>query len=324
MIGKSLVALCIVATSLVANAGDADDALHWLNRMVTAARQLNFSGTFTYISGERLETVRIAHVAGESGEIERLETLDGSPREVIRREGEVRCVLPKLKTVIIDRQASRRTFPGRLPMSVSTLSEHYRIAKGAESRVAGRTSQIVMLEPRDNLRYGHQLWADAESGLLLKARMVDEGGELIEQFAFNEVQIGGEIDPSLLQARYNAAPDWRILNAHGNDTKAQEIGWQLTDALPGYRLMSSIRREVGVDGHEALHLVYSDGLTSISVFIEPDTGAPHPGSDAKGFLSAGSIGVYARAVDGQRLTVLGEAPREALRRLGDGMTMVPQ
>ena len=324
MIRRSLVALCIVATSLVAAADDGNDALQWLNRMVTAARQVDFSGTFTYISGKRLETMRIAHVSGASGEIERLETLDGSPREVIRRQGEVRCVLPNLKTVIIDREASRRTFPGRLPMAVAALEEHYRIAKGELSRVAGRQSQIVTLEPRDNLRYGHQLWADVESGLLLKARMVNDAGELVEQFAFNEVQIGGEIDPQLLQARFEAAPDWRILNARGNDTSEKDIGWHLTDALPGYRLMSSIRREVGERGHEALHLVYSDGLTSISVFIEPDTGATHPGSDAKGFLSAGSIGVYARSVSGQRLTVLGEAPREALRRLGDGMAMVAQ
>ena len=309
MISRSLVALCIVATSLVASADEGNDALQWLNRMVNAARQVDFSGTFTYISGKRLETMRIAHVSGADGEIERLETLDGSPREVIRREGEVRCVLPNLKTVIIDREASRRTFPGRLPMAVAALEEHYRIAKGSLSRVAGRQSQIVTLEPRDNLRYGHQLWADVDSGLLLKARMVDESGELIEQFAFNEVQIGGEIDPQLLQARFEAAPDWRVLNARGNDTSKQDIGWHLTDALPGYRLMSSIRREVGDRGHEALHLVYSDGLTSISVFIEPDTGATHPGSDAKGFLSAGSIGVYARSVSGQRLTVLGEAPQ---------------
>ncbi len=324
MIFRSLIALCIVATSFVARADDGDDALKWLNRMVTAARQVDFAGTFTYISGKRLETMRIAHVAGASGEVERLETLDGSPREVIRRHGEVRCVLPNLKTVIVDRHASRRTFPGRLPMTVATLEEHYRVGKGAISRVAGRQSQIVTLEPRDDLRYGHQLWADVESGLLLKARMVDESGEVVEQFAFNEVQIGGKIDPQLLQARYEAAPDWRILNARGNETTEQHIGWHLTDALPGYRLMSSIRREIGDRGHEALHLVYSDGLTSISVFIEPDTGAPHPGSDAKGFLSAGSIGVYARTVSGQRLTVLGEAPREALRRLGDGMAMVSQ
>ena len=322
MISKSLVALCIVATSLSARADDGSDALQWLNRMVSAARQVDFSGTFTYISGKRLETMRIAHVTGASGEIERLETLDGSPREVIRRQGEVRCVLPNLKTVIIDRHANRRTFPGRLPAAVATLGEHYRIAKGEISRVAGRKSQIVTLDPRDNLRYGHQFWADVESGLLLKARMVNDAGDLVEQFAFNEVQIGGDIDPKLLEARYDAAPDWRILNARGDEARDQDVGWQLTDALPGYRLMSSIRREVGDRGHEALHLVYSDGLTSISVFIEPDDVAPHPGSDAKGFLSAGSIGVYARTVSGQRLTVLGEAPREALRRIGDGMAMV--
>ncbi|WP_246116337.1 MucB/RseB C-terminal domain-containing protein [Denitromonas halophila] len=303
-----------------ASAGPENDALSWMNRMAGAAQKVNFSGTFSYLSGKRLETLRIAHVTGPEGDVERIETLDGNPREVIRTNSEVRCVLPDLKTVIIDRIGNRRAFPARLPVAVAALNEYYRIFRGDMSRVAGRKAQLIILEPRDNLRYGHQLWADEESGLLLKARLLDGNGELIEQFAFNEIRIGGDIDPDLLKQKYAVADDWQTVNAKGDEASADASAWQLGDMLPGYRLVSTVRRSVGAHGQSVLHMVVSDGLANISVFVEP---AQSP-DDSAGFMDAGSIAVYARNVAGHRLTVLGEAPNEALRRVGDSMTAANQ
>ncbi|QID19782.1 siderophore-interacting protein [Nitrogeniibacter mangrovi] len=311
-----LVVLAGWTTPVVAQGSD--DALGWLERMAGAARQLNYVGTFTYLSDQRFETMRIAHALRGDGEVERLETLDGSPREVIRKNGEVRCVLPGLKTVIIDRQGRRRAFPGRLPVSVGQLGEHYRFVKGAEGRVAGRMSQSVRLEPLDNLRFGHELWADLETGLLLKARVLDEKGKVVEQFVFNDVHIGGDVDAAQLQGQYDAGSDWHVVNARGNEAEVASVHWTLSEVVPGYRLVSTVRRAVTGESNDVLHMVYSDGLAHISVFIEPaskgDEQAP-----ATGFLTAGSIGVYARNYAGYRLTVLGEAPKEALRRVGDGM-----
>jgi sigma-E factor negative regulatory protein RseB len=320
MMRQTLVAVVLLLSSWTAMAADnADDAIAWLERMSGAARQLNYTGTFTYLSDQRFETMRIAHTVRANGEMERLETLDGSPREVIRQNGEVRCVLPGLKTVIIDRQGRRRAFPGRLPVAVSQLSEHYRIAKGEIGRVAGRSSQIIRLEPLDDLRYGHELWADVDTGLLLKARMLDEHGKVVEQFVFNEVAVGGDVDPERLKARYDAGDDWNVVNARGSDADVGPVRWALAEMVPGYRLVSTVKRAVTGEATDVLHLVYSDGLAHISVFIEPVPSGEAP--EAAGFLSAGSIGVYARNYGGYRLTVLGEAPREALRRVGDGMVL---
>ncbi len=296
------------------------DALSWMNRMAGAAQKVNFSGTFSYLSGKRLEALRIAHRVGPDGEVERIETLDGNPREVIRTNSEVRCVLPDLKTVIIDRIGNRRAFPARLPVAVAALNEYYRISRGDMSRVAGRKAQLIILEPKDKLRYGHQLWADVESGLLLKARLLDGNGELIEQFAFNEIRIGEDIDPVLLKQKYAVADDWQTVNAMGDEASADTAGWHLGDMLPGYRLVSTVRRSVGAQGQSVLHMVVSDGLANISVFVEPD----QSNDETAGFMDAGSIAVYARNVAGHRLTVLGEAPNEALRRVGDGMSVVKQ
>lgn len=319
MMLRSLLAVWLLLVSATALAVEHDeDALMWLQRMSSAAKQLNYSGTFTYLSDQRFETMRIAHAMRADGEYERLETLDGSPREVIRKNGEVRCVLPGLKTIIIDRQGQRRSFPGRLPVSVSQLAEHYRIIKGEQGRVAGRVAQLVQLEPLDELRFGHELWADQSTGLLLKARMLDEQGRVVEQFVFNDLDIGDHVDAALLKARYDAGDDWHVVNARASQTGQASSGWKLSDTLPGYRLVSTVKRTVAGDADDVLHLVFSDGLAHISVFIEPESDSEATGS---GFLASGSIGVYVRRDQGYRLTVLGEAPREALRRIGDGMVL---
>jgi sigma-E factor negative regulatory protein RseB len=320
MMRRFFLAVVMSLSAWTAIAADGSvDAIGWLERMATAARQFNYTGTFTYLSDQRFETMRIAHAVRANEEVERLETLDGSPREVIRQNGEVRCVLPSLKTVIIDRQGGRRAFPGRLPMAVGQLTEHYRIVRGETGRVAGREAQIIGLEPLDELRFGHQLWADVETGLLLKARVLDEHGKVVEQFIFNDIHVGGNVDPAQLKARYDAGDDWNVVNARGSDADVGHVRWALGEMVPGYRLVSTVKRAVTGEAENVLHLVYSDGLAHISVFIEP--AAAGEATDASGFLTAGSIGVYARNHAGYRLTVLGEAPREALRRVGDGMVL---
>lgn len=293
------------------------DPLSWLGRIASAGQRLNYSGTFIYQAGSNFETSRIAHVVDASGEHERLEVLDGSPREVIRSNNEVRCILPDQKTVIIDRTGGRRSFPARLPVSFTGLAENYRISLGAAGRVAGLDAQLVLLEPKDNLRYGHMLWAEVNSGLLMKARMVDESGAVIEQFTFTDVKIGGAAGEEALQRRHADKTQWRVVTANGEEIRPEESAWTLTAALPGYALKSVMRRPLGVDQGEILHYVFSDGLASISVFIEP----MGPNGEKEGFapFANGPINIYRKMLNGYLITALGEVPFEAIKRLGDGV-----
>ena len=294
------------------------DPLSWLGRIATAGQRLNYSGTFIYQSGKNFETSRIVHMADANGEHERLEVLDGSPREVIRTNSEVRCVLPDQKTVIVDRPGGRRAFPSRLPASFAGLAENYRIRKGEVGRVAGLEAQLVVLEPKDDLRYGYQLWAELQSGLLLKARTVDERGEIIEQFTFSDVKIGGDIGSEAFRPRYAKDGEWRVVHANGVEVGRDESGWRLNAPLTGFSLMSIVRRPLGRDRGEALHLVYSDGLAAVSVFIEPADGAHAP----IGPLASGAINIYKRMVGQHLVTALGEVPLRTVQRLGDGIEPV--
>jgi len=294
------------------------DPLSWLGRIESAGQRLNYSGTFIYQSGKNFETSRIVHVADPAGgERERLEVLDGSPREVIRNNGEVRCVLPDQKMVIVGQPGGQRAFPSRLPASFGGLAENYRIRKGEIGRVAGLEAQLIVLEPKDDLRYGHLLWAELQSGLLLKARTIDQNGEIIEQFTFSDVKIGGEIGSDALKPRYTKHSDWRVVQAHGVEVSREEIGWTLNAPVPGFSLTSVVRRPLGRDRGEGLHLVFSDGLAAISVFVEP-AGA---NGAALGTvpMATGAVNMYKRVVDGHMITALGEVPLDTVRRVGDGI-----
>lgn len=270
---SAVLAICAALMQAPVIAESPNDPLSWLGRMATAGQRLNYSGTFIYQSGKNFETSRIAHMSDANGEHERLEVLDGSPREVIRSNSEVRCVLPDQKTVIVDRPGTRRAFPSRLPVAFGGLAENYRIRKGSVGRVAGLDAQQIILEPKDDLRFGYQLWAELQSGLLLKARTVDDRGEIVEQFTFSDVRIGGEIGSDAFRSRITKSSDWRIVHANGIEVRKEESGWALNAPLAGFSLVSVMRRPLGRDRGEALHMVYSDGLASISVFIEPNDGA---------------------------------------------------
>lgn len=320
---NAIAALALCAWLIPAALADTTrESLEWLGRMATAGQRLNYTGTFIYQAGRDFETSRITHKVDANGEHERLEVLDGSPREVIRSNNQVQCVLPDQKLVIVDQGSARRAFPARLPASYSGVAENYRVTLGESGRVAGLEARQIVLEPKDGLRFGHLLWADVATGLLLKARMIDDQGEVIEQFTFTDVNIGGEIEMSEIEPRFITNDQWKIISARGDDVRPESKGWVLEPPLAGYALKSVVRRPLGQGRKEILHIVYSDGLAAISVFIEPtDSDSGHNGI---GTLATGPINIYKRVVGEHVITVLGEVPVAAVRQVGDGMVQVVQ
>lgn len=293
------------------------DGLYWLGRVVTAAHKLNYSGTFSYRNGGIEETSRITHLAEPGGELERLEVLDGSPRELIRNNDEVKCYLPESRTLIIDKRAQRRTFPALLPASLSGLVDHYAIRKGPHGRVAEHESQIIFLEPKDDLRYGQQLWIDVNSGLLLKVSLMNDRNQAVETFAFTQLQIGGNIERELLKSKYvTQSSKWRVQHVHSPESRAEDGIWQFNVELPGFRKLTSLKRQMRADGTESSHVVFSDGLAAISVFIEA-----LPEKPDLGMLSMGAINVYRRSAGDHLLVVMGEVPQATIKKLGDGIEL---
>lgn len=295
----------------------AGDGMILLQRAAVAAERLNFEGTFVYRSGARSETSRIAHTVSGGREMERVEVLDGSPREVIREGGDVKCFLPDEKLLIVEKGARARSFPALLPRGLGSLGDHYMARRAGQERVAGLEAQRVRLDPRDVFRYAHEFWIEPGSGLLLRAGLIDDRGEILENLGFTQVRIGDDIDPSRLKPRFAGDRNLRVQQVRTREVRPEDEGWAFRQSLPGFRRVAAMRREAQGSAPESLHVVYSDGLAAISVFIER-LGEASDGIE-NGLASMGPLSVYRRQADGHRLLVMGEVPAAAVKRLGDGI-----
>jgi sigma-E factor negative regulatory protein RseB len=294
-----------------AQAQVAPEALEWLKRIYQATESLSYSGTIVYQQGDRTETSRIARRAGAGG-VEKLEILDGAPREVLRTRDEVRCYLPESRTVKVDRRSDPRTFPTLLPEHVGGLAEHYEITLGGTRRIADYDCQAILLTPRDDLRYGYALWADTRTAMLLRAQTFKRGGELVEQFTFAQLTIGNVPRERLRPPR--GARDWRVEQAAVAPADFAQSGWRIGAELPGFRKIVEVRRMLR-DAQPVGQIVYSDGIAAVSIFIEPISGRPGP--KQIGLAGLGAVNVYTREVADHLVTVVGEAPAASVQRIAD-------
>ena len=302
----------VFVLALAASAARADDAMQWLARAAHAARELDYAGTIVYQIGPRVESSRITHLNDGGREFSKLVNLDGPAREVVRRDGEVRCYYPDAKLMRIEPGTFRNVFPSLLPEQQQSLSRFYDFRMLGEDRVGGRPVQVVVFEPKDGLRYGHRFWSDAKTGLLIKARVVNERGDGVEQFAFSDLTINAPIDHSMVAPSWpTVPPDWQVLENGGGDVVPQDTGWSVTRVPPGFTKIVEGFRKLRGRRERVAHLVFSDGLVSISVFVEPLMASSSPA----GFLRQGGLNVYSLKQDDHLITVMGETPGATVRQI---------
>jgi len=313
----SILLLGLTAPVLAAEPATTQEALAWLKKMASASRGLNYSGTFVYQHGGGNETSRIVHfVNSAGGEFEKLETLDGPAREVLRTNDQVTCYLPDTKTVIIEKRSKRR-FPALLPEQLSGVPDNYAVRVAGRDRVAGYDCQVLVLEPKDKLRYGHQFCAETESGLPLRARTLGDQALPVESFAFTEVKIGGSFSRDQVRSRYAAkSRDWKVdHSALAISDIPADTGWVLTQQPAGFRKLTELKRSIAGRAAMVSHIVYSDGVAAVSVFIEP-----LPKSRPQQSLShQGAVNSYVRLVADHMVTVLGEAPAATVMQIANSL-----
>jgi sigma-E factor negative regulatory protein RseB len=304
-----LVLGCLPGVAVAADEGSRE-ALAMLEKMAEASRKVNYSGTFMFQHGGQAETSRIAHFVNPAGGVlERLETLDGPAREVIRTNDQVTCYLPGSKVVLVDPRGSRQ-FPIRVEQ-IQEIVQHYRVVQGGMDRVAGHECRWVALLPKDSLRYTRRFCAEVNTGLPLRARASNEKDETLETFAFSTLNIGGSFRRELVQSKYAATSvkqGWRIDRSALTAGDSGDSGWVVNNQPAGFRKLMELRRSMVGKKGTVSHLVFSDGLAAVSIFIEPNA-AP----DSKQVLRhQGAVHIYSRAISGYTVTVLGETPAETV------------
>ena len=311
-------ALALAQPALAQPAAASDDAAAWLNRAAQAARSLNYTGTIVFQHGGRVETSRLVHLNDNGAEHEKLVNLDGPAREVIRSHGEVRCYYPDAKIVRVEPRTFRNVFPSLSPQQQQALAQFYEFRKAETGRVAGLEAQAYVFEPRDGMRYGHKFWADRETGLLLKARLINEKQEVVEQFAFTDIAIGVKIDRDAVKPTWpGTPPDWQLRQGSAGDPVPHDTGWLVAKLPPGFvKIMEGFRTLRGKKEPVA-HLVFSDGLVAVSVFVEPIVAVP---GQAAGAMRQGGLNVYTLKLDDHFVTALGEAPSVTVRQIAQSVS----
>jgi sigma-E factor negative regulatory protein RseB len=305
-----------LVTFAFAELAAAQDATALLNRAATAARLLNYTGTLVYQHAGRVETTRLVHLNEGGKEFEKLVNLEGPAREVIRSNGEVRCYYPDAKLVRIEPRTFRNAFPSLSAQQQKALTEYYELRKAEVDRVAGLDVQAWVFEPKDGLRYGQKLWFERVTGLLLKARIQNERNEPVEVFTFTDIAIGGKMDHDMVKPTWPPAPPaWQVHDAGPAEADAADTGWVIRGAPPGFSRVAEGYRALRGKRSPVAHIVYSDGLVAVSVFVEPASGV-HP----VGLLQQGGVNVFVRDADGYVVTALGEAPATTIRQIANSVS----
>jgi sigma-E factor negative regulatory protein RseB len=315
---RYLLVLVISAFALPAQAGD-PDARQWLERMSQALADENYDGRFFHLTEARSETMRIIHRVDKGKVSERLVSLDGSGREIIRNETEVVCYLPDKRTVIVEKRTDNNSLLAALPSYSESLEAHYSIEKvGKVAKYLGRRTQMIVVQPRDQFRYGYRLWLDQETAMPLKSQLSDRNGRVIEQILFAELNLRDRIPAAELTTAVNA-DGYRWLRHDPQSPRVAAIGvggWSVSRAPAGFRLTISRIQIIAGSSAPARHLVLSDGLASVSVFIEPrDAEAAR----MHGLARVGSAYAYSREVGGEQVTVVGEVPAATVEAIAAGV-----
>lgn len=307
----ALAALCLGGAALAQ-----EQAHEWLRQMSTAGQSLNYRGTFVYLHQGRLEAMRIIHRAAEGGEQERLVALTGEAREVIRDKERVTCILPKSKAVMVDRSLPRQPFPAALPRNLSGLADNYEFLVQGEDRVSGLPARGILIRPRDDFRYGYRLWLDRDSGLLLKSELLDAAGSPVEQMMFTDIEVldsvpDADLQPALRGEDYTRERHRAEPPAAAPAIAADNGDWTVAGLPPGFMLTHRSRHAMPASSGEVEHLVFSDGLATVSVYIEP-----RGESGLNGISSMGAVNALGLRHGEHQITVVGEVPRLTVERIG--------
>jgi sigma-E factor negative regulatory protein RseB len=299
---------------------DKRDSLVWLEKLRAAAQRLDYSGVFVYQQGPDASTSRITHLGKARASLEKIEMLDGLPRECLRNGDETICYMPTERRLIVESRGNEKAFPDFPAASADQLAQYYRARKTGSARVAGRDAQAIALEPLDGLRYGYRLWADKATGLLLRAQTISEKGEVVEQIAFTQLAIG-PIQPARVKASFSDTRGWRIENAVVSNLDLSR--WTIKWVPGGFRQIRAVRRMVtdhtsaqAPVQREISQLLYSDGLAGISIFIEPWSpqrrGAP---------VHQGALNMVGKRHGEFWLTIVGEVPMTVIRQVADSIQL---
>lgn len=298
-----------ILSHMPAYAGNVSDIV---SGMSAADKHSNYEGTFVLRKSDKMMTMHVVHGVDDRGVWESMESLNGEARKIVRHNNEVISIYPDRKLVTVSKMGDKPGLHPILPENLDKLANYYTINQLGDDRIAGRETSVLNVQPKDAYRYGYKYWLDNETRVLLKCDLLDEKGEIVEQMMYTSFSNQTVVPQSAFNIPELNGFSRQMLNK--NRGKQANIGWRVTSMPQGFMLTQSTIRS-GED-NESLHLMFSDGLASVSVFIESGENSTHRLAGASGM---GALNAYGKQMNGTQITVMGEVPQATVATIAESM-----
>jgi sigma-E factor negative regulatory protein RseB len=299
-------------------AGDAWTPQDWLDRMGSAVQVMNYKGTVVRVRDGKVDTFKVVHTVRDGVVREKVVIQDGNGLEIIRNGNEVHCILPDRESVLVEEWNNQSTLFSTLPSSDIRFGNEYDVLIKGFERVAGRKAAKLAILPHDYYRYGYRIWLDTETGFPLQTQLIGDDNGALEHVKFADISIEQDIGSGALDSSYSI-DNWKWYTDPGPTTKREvESEWAASDVPAGFRPVST-QQKVLPDAEDPItHIVYSDGLATVSVFIAPVSEEKMPMRS-----SVGASNSYSTVIDGYRVTAVGQVPRITVEQIAKSMRHSP-
>jgi sigma-E factor negative regulatory protein RseB len=296
----------------------ADDPWLALQKTAFAARELNYQGVFVYQNANQLRSVQITHMYNAGRELTRNVVLDGQQREVFSEGSDIVIFNARNDRVVIEKRRGQNLFPAMLPTNLDSLKASYTAKFGVTERVAGRDAQVIELIPHDGYRYTYKVWADIEFGLLLKMMLLD-GNKSLEHIGFTQISMLNSQNLDWFQPKIDPTKSYVMEDTTEVNHVTDE--WVIANLPAGYKKIDHIQRMVPGKKTPINQMIYSDGIASVSVFIEPIVKGVRPKT---GHKIVGSTNICANVIDGYQIIVVGEVPAQTVQQISRAVSFKKQ
>jgi sigma-E factor negative regulatory protein RseB len=286
----------------------------WLNRMAAAVQRTSYEGTVIRIRNGEAEAIKVVHTISDGIVHEKVVSQEGDGLEIIRKGNEVHCILPDSRSVLVDEWDDRSTLFSTLPSSDVRFGNEYDVSVVRKERVAGRQAVLVAIRPHDDYRFGHRIWLDTETAFPLQTQLIDTDGTPIEQVKFADINLSRSIDPDMLSPSVDISSFRWVDQAPRHANHAINTPWRAAELPRGFRAVATHGETMPGGTEVTTHILYSDGLANVSVFI-----APAGESMEEGALEIGGSSSYSTVIEGHRVTAVGEVPTMTLEQIATTM-----
>lgn len=293
----------------------------WLLRLHEASKRRSYVGTYVVSSGGQMQSAKIWHVCEGAQQVERVESLTGAARSTFRHNDKVVTFMPEQKLIRSEKREATGNFPELVQSADNRIAEFYKLKAEGVERIAGLESDVVLLVPKDSMRFGYRVWTEQKKGLVVKLQTLDSDGRVLEQAAFSELQLDAPVKMDKLLQMMAKVDGYRVEASALVKTSASAEGWRLSAPVAGFKPMSCYKRPLagasaGAAGDEPMQWVFSDGLASVSLFVEPFDRLRH---NKESGMSIGATHTITRQLGNYWLTAMGEVPMSTLKQFASGL-----